>query len=96
MHSHLGGFVGYSEEKVSTVVSRRRATAPTFRERDVHLEEATLPYRLVLARDAALPVLQVENTLLRPRGPRKKAERVVSSPLLPGTISTQTSAVLLC
>lgn len=51
---------------------------------DFEFEEAAFPHCLVLARDSALPLLNVHRARLRvAHGFREEAERVVASPLLP-------------
>jgi hypothetical protein len=55
----------------------------TIRECHDQLEEATLPDGLLLARNAALPDLEVKHALGVLLGPGVKAERVVLPPLLP-------------
>lgn len=48
----------------------------------VQFEKTTLPNGLVFPRNTALPVLQIQNTFLRPRRFRKEAERMIPPPLL--------------
>lgn len=65
--------------------------ALTVRENHGHLEEAVLPNRLLLARNAALPDLEVQHALRITLRPRVEAEGVVLSPLLPAQILGQRS-----
>ena len=57
----------------------------TIREDDIDLKKAPLPDRLLPAWDAAFPVLQVQDSLLRPSRFREKAERMVFAPLFPAS-----------
>ena len=66
----------------------------TIRERDCHLEHATLPDRLLLARYATLPLLQVEDALSVARRLCEEAERVVLAPLLAAKFGQVSLAVM--
>jgi hypothetical protein len=61
----------------------------------VQLEKATLPNRLLLSRNAALPSLQVQLTSWETSRARIEAERVVASPLLSAYMSAQLIAISL-
>jgi hypothetical protein len=61
---------------------------------NVELEDPALPDGLVLAGNAALPVLQVQDALLCARGLGEEAEWVVAPPLLPVQVRCCTSTVL--
>lgn len=67
----------------------REGERRTFGECDFEFEEATLPYRLLLAWDAAIPPFEVHYALRVAHGLREEAEGVIASPLLPVGCSVQ-------
>lgn len=84
LYSHLGGFVGYSVNLGQPHGSRAPLQSElTIGKGDGHLEQTAFPYRLVLARDTTLPVLQVQDILLCPRRLRIEAKGMIAAPLLP-------------
>jgi hypothetical protein len=58
------------------------------RERDLELEEATLPERVVLAGDTAVPPLEVHHAVCAAHGLGEEAKGMVQAPLFPGAVST--------
>lgn len=54
----------------------------TIREDHAHLEQTTLPERLVFAGDTTFPYFQIKHTLCIALRFRKEAKWMVSSPLL--------------
>ena len=58
------------------------------RERDLELEEATLPERVLLAGNTAVPLLEVHHAVCAAHGLGEEAEGMFLSPLFPGGVST--------
>jgi hypothetical protein len=58
------------------------------RERDLELEEAALPERVVLAGDSAVPPLEVHHAVCAAHGLGEEAKGMVQAPLFPGAVST--------
>lgn len=82
---HFGGFVGYSVKYISSVFSSGAHPAGsklTVREDHAQLEQASLPHRLLLAWNTALPNLQIKNTGCVALRLCIETKRMVSSPLL--------------
>lgn len=84
---HLGGLVGYSADgsvTLATITSDGKSrSGHTIRESHGHLEKTAFPDRLLLAGNATLPCLEIEDALgiLDRSGP--KAEGMILSPMLP-------------
>ena len=58
-------------------------TLLTIREDQLQLQHTTLPQRILLSRDGALPSLEVQSSLRSAQGLCDEAERMVTAPLLP-------------
>ena len=88
---HFGGFVGYSGMKTTSVngayKGRRHGQAPTqsnsltIGEDHVYLKQTALPNRIILTRNATLPLLHIQRSLRRAMRFRVKAVWMVPAPL---------------
>lgn len=64
------------------VVGHSATWVLTIGKSDSQLKLAAMPYSLFLSRDAALPVLHVDNAILSSKGLCDKAKGVIAPPLL--------------
>ena len=71
----------------TSTVEKLEDCSITIRECHGELEEAATPDCLVLARNAALPDFQIQNTLSTPLRLGEEAERMVLAPLLARTMT---------
>lgn len=83
-NSHFGGLVGYSANAYQLTDRLRLVLDPrTIRKYDLQFEETPRPDRVIFARDAAFPSLQVHDTLRIAHRLCEEAEGMIAPPLLP-------------